>query len=154
MLPPGIENLTRQLRNLGRHITIETAGTVFREVECDLMSISPKLANSTPAPDRAGDWSRRHELTRINLPVLRSLTAGWDFQLKFVVASPADVPGINQLLEQLPGLDRQRVLLMPEGTETGILDARMEWLEPLCRREGFRACPRMHIHWYGNRRGT
>ena len=26
------------------HITIETAGTVFQPVACDLMSISPKLA--------------------------------------------------------------------------------------------------------------
>ena len=30
------------------HVTIETAGTRYLPVECDLMSVSPKLANSTP----------------------------------------------------------------------------------------------------------
>ena len=41
--------LTAGLRERGRHITIETAGTLYLPVACDLMSISPKLANSTPA---------------------------------------------------------------------------------------------------------
>ncbi|MBI4908810.1 MAG: 7-carboxy-7-deazaguanine synthase QueE, partial [Acidobacteria bacterium] len=48
MIQPQIGELTRALRGLGQHITIETAGTVAPEVECDLMSISPKLSNSTP----------------------------------------------------------------------------------------------------------
>jgi 7-carboxy-7-deazaguanine synthase len=47
MIAPDIVALTGRLRALGRHITIETAGTVFAPVACDLMSISPKLANST-----------------------------------------------------------------------------------------------------------
>src|SRR5262249_44631393 len=48
MIAPEIVALTQRLRDAGLHITIETAGTVFRPVACDLMSISPKLANSTP----------------------------------------------------------------------------------------------------------
>ena len=34
--------LTAALRNRGWHITIETAGTLYLPVACDLMSISPK----------------------------------------------------------------------------------------------------------------
>ncbi|HXU50202.1 MAG TPA: 7-carboxy-7-deazaguanine synthase QueE, partial [Candidatus Binatia bacterium] len=45
MIAPAIAELTQALT---QHITIETAGTVFVDVRCDLMSISPKLANSTP----------------------------------------------------------------------------------------------------------
>ena len=48
MIAPEIVALTEHLRERGLHITIETAGTVFTPVACDLMSISPKLANSTP----------------------------------------------------------------------------------------------------------
>ena len=48
MIAPEIVPLTERLRASGMHITIETAGTVFQPVACDLMSISPKLANSTP----------------------------------------------------------------------------------------------------------
>src|ERR1700742_3672191 len=47
MIAPEIEELTEELaRLLGQHITIETAGAVDANVRCDLMSISPKLANS------------------------------------------------------------------------------------------------------------
>ena len=48
MIAPGIVPLTEGLRARGLHVTIETAGTVFAPVACDLMSISPKLSNSTP----------------------------------------------------------------------------------------------------------
>ena len=40
-----------RLRAAGWHITIETAGTLYLPVACDLMSISPKLSNSTPPPE-------------------------------------------------------------------------------------------------------
>ena len=40
--------LAEVLRESGRHITVETAGTLFLPVECDLMSISPKLSSSGP----------------------------------------------------------------------------------------------------------
>ena len=49
MIAREIVPLTERLRARGLHITIETAGTVFQPVACDLMSISPKLSNSTPA---------------------------------------------------------------------------------------------------------
>src|SRR6187200_2994096 len=47
MIEPEMVALTERLREAGQHITVETAGTVFKPVQCDLMSISPKLANST-----------------------------------------------------------------------------------------------------------
>src|SRR4051794_24150241 len=42
MIEPEVISLTERLRAAGQHITIETAGTVFKPVACDLMSISPK----------------------------------------------------------------------------------------------------------------
>ncbi len=46
MLFAPVVALTESLSNV--HVTIETAGTVYQPVKADLMSISPKLANSTP----------------------------------------------------------------------------------------------------------
>ncbi|MDP6599438.1 MAG: 7-carboxy-7-deazaguanine synthase QueE [Candidatus Poribacteria bacterium] len=40
--------LCQQLRQQGQHITIETNGTLFQQVEANLLSISPKLASSSP----------------------------------------------------------------------------------------------------------
>ncbi len=69
MIAPEIVPLTERLRALGLHITIETAGTVFEPVACDLMSISPKLANSTPD----GHWAAQHDRLRIQPDVLRRI---------------------------------------------------------------------------------
>src|SRR3954466_13590322 len=72
MIAPEIIPLTERLCDAGLHITIETAGTVFQPVACNLMSISPKLANSTPDDPT---WSSRHERLRIQPEVLGELMA-------------------------------------------------------------------------------
>jgi 7-carboxy-7-deazaguanine synthase len=48
MLQPEMVPLTRALAEQGLHITIETAATLHHPVSCNLMSLSPKLSNSTP----------------------------------------------------------------------------------------------------------
>ncbi len=149
MIAPGIEELTEHLRARGLHITIETAGTVFRPVACDLMSISPKLANSTPE----GPWAAQHERLRFDADVLRRLTESYDYQLKFVVAEPADLEEIERMLVEIRA-DRGKVILMPEGVETSVLRKRGAWLAAIARREGFRFSPRLHIELWGNRRGV
>jgi 7-carboxy-7-deazaguanine synthase len=146
--------LCRRLKELGFHLTIETAGTLFLPVECDLMSISPKLASSTPSVERAGKWAARHEQTRHRPEVFERLMRDFDYQLKFVVDSPADLNEVNEWLGQFPNADKSRVLLMPQGTETGALGSIERWLEPYCRERGFVFCPRKHIEWFGARRGT
>ena len=66
MIAPEIVALTERLRDAGLHITIETAGTVFQPVACDLMSISPKLANSTPTSARAAAGRRSTSVCAIS----------------------------------------------------------------------------------------
>ncbi len=146
--------LSQRLREAGYHITIETAGTLNLPVECDLMSISPKLSNSTPPAERDPRWHRRHEQSRHAPEVIRRLVAEYEYQLKFVVDSPADCDEVERYLEEFREVDRRRVLLMPQGTDLKSLEARGEWLEPLCRERGLRYCPRQHIEWYGHTRGT
>jgi 7-carboxy-7-deazaguanine synthase len=149
MIAPEIAPLTERLRGLGMHITIETAGTVFEPVACDLMSISPKLSNSTPE----GEWAARHGRLRIQPAVLLELMARYPYQLKFVIEKPADVEEAGALVEQL-GAERDRVILMPEGTDRDRLRERSVWLAEICKEEGFRFSPRLHVDLYGNRRGV
>ena len=104
MIAPEIVPLTERLRELGLHITIETAGTVFQPVACDLMSISPKLANSTPE----GRWAAQHERLRIQPAVLAELMARYDYQLKFVIEKPADLEEVRALVATLAGRSRAR----------------------------------------------
>ena len=150
MIAPDIVALTERLRARGMHITIETAGTVFAPVACDLMSISPKLANSTPDDPR---WGRQHERLRIQPEVLTELMARYDYQLKFVIERPEDLDEVRSLVASLQA-DRERVILMPEGTDTDRLSERGIWLAEICKSEGFRFSPRLHVDLWGARRGV
>ena len=153
LISPGIVELTEQFREAGLHITIETAGTVFQPVACDLMSISPKLANSTPVEREGGRWASQHERLRFQPGVLRLLMAACDYQLKFVIASPEDLPEVEAIVCEV-GADRAKVVLMPEGIEPSVLRDRSLWLVEIAKREGFRFSPRLHVDLYGNRRGV
>jgi len=149
MIAPGIGELSERFRERGMHITVETAGTVFTPLACDLMSISPKLSNSTPE----GVFRDRHERLRQQSDVLLKLMAGYDYQLKFVIAREDDIDEVCALVSLL-NAPAGKVILMPEGIRVDILRERGVWLAELCKRHGFRFSPRLHVDLYGNRRGV
>lgn len=153
MIAPGIVELTWRLKQTALHITVETAGTVDRPVVCDLMSISPKLANSTPHTADGGRWAAQHDRLRYQPEVLEKLMSAYDYQLKFVVTHPDDLVEIETILKETKA-DRGRVVLMAEGTDPAAIQERARWLVDICRREDFRYSPRLHIDLYGNRRGV
>jgi 7-carboxy-7-deazaguanine synthase len=146
--------LCRELSSRGLHLTIETAGTLFLEVDCDLMSISPKLASSTPSESLAGRWSKRHEQTRHQPAVIRQLLERYDYQLKFVIDTHDDLTALETWLQEFPEVRADRVLLMPQGTKLDELEKKSQWLAPWCATRGYQVCPRKHIEWYGATRGT
>ena len=150
MIAPDIVALTERLRQRNLHITIETAGTVFQPVACDLMSISPKLANSTPDDAR---FAQQHERLRIQPATLAQLMARYPYQLKFVIAQPGDLDEVRALVDELQA-DRERVILMPEGVDPAVLRERGLWLAEICKNEGFRFSPRLHVDLWGDRRGV
>jgi len=152
MIQPELPHLARQLDDLGIHITVETAGTVAAELPCHLMSISPKLSNSTPLEQDGGRWAASHERLRLNEDVLRHLTNSYVYQLKFVVTRVEDLDEIRPIVD-LCGAPAERVLLMPEGRTGEEIQARAGWLVELCKATGYRYCPRLHVELYGNRRG-
>jgi len=152
MLFDAIEPLCQELAEQGIHVTIETAGTVFRKVACDLMSISPKLANSTP-PESSG-WASRHEATRLDRTALQQLIEAYEVQLKFVVTDPSEINEIEGILSGLPLMDQDRIMLMAEGVDADVLRQRQKELVPICLERGWRLTPRWHVDLFGNTRGT
>jgi 7-carboxy-7-deazaguanine synthase len=150
MIAPGIGDLTRRLR---QHLTIETAGTVDADVRCDLMSISPKLANSTPVDREGGRWAAQHERLRYRPDILKELMRRYPYQLKFVIAKPDDLTEVRAIVGETAA-ESSRVLLMPEGIDAATLAERGRWLVEICKGEGFRYSPRLHVDLWGNRRGV
>jgi organic radical activating enzyme len=139
--------LARMVALLGdMTVEIETNGTVAPHAALDPLvaqyNVSPKLAHSgNPAdlallPDRLAAWGADPR--------------AW---FKFVVASPADLDEVLGLIET-HGLDPARVYVMPEGTDSEILRSRERWLAPLALNHGLRMTDRLHIHLYGDTRGT
>jgi 7-carboxy-7-deazaguanine synthase len=156
MIASGIHELATAIKKLGHHITIETAATVAPEgIPCDLASLSPKLANSAPDDRLPASWREKHERLRWQPEVVRAWLKQYPYQLKFVVATAADVGEIENLLRELgEPVPRSKILLMPEGTSPDVLRERTTWLAELCKTRGYRFAPRLHIALYGNRRGT
>jgi 7-carboxy-7-deazaguanine synthase len=153
MIAPEIVQLTANLREAGLHITIETAGTVYAPVTCDLMSISPKLANSTPWQREDGRFAPQHDRLRYQPDVLRRLIAGYPYQMKFVVAQPGDLAEIEAIQRDLE-VPSSRILLMPEGTRPDAVQERGRWLAEICKSSGYRYSPRLHIDLWGDKRGV
>lgn len=155
MIMPDIVPLAQALNARGHHLTVETAATVFKPLPLDLASLSPKLSNSTPWDRENGRFAAAHERQRIIVPVIQQfIDSSPDFQLKFVVSDERDFGEIQSLLEQLKNWQPSDVLLMPEGVDASTLDGRAEWVSEICKRTGFRYCPRLHVYLYGHTRGT
>lgn len=149
-LQPEIVPLTRALSEAGHFITIETAATVDRPVRADLMSISPKLANSSPAES---PWRERHELRREAPEVVDRLTREYAYQLKFVIDRPDDVADVEAWLERHPAIDPGNVWLMPQATTAEMLREKEPWIAAAAGERGWRVSPRLHVELFGNVRG-
>ena len=156
MVAKGIHQLAARLKELGKHITIETAATILPEdIACDLASLSPKLSNSTPDEEMAGAWRDRHEKRRLQPQVIRDWIQNYNYQLKFVIASENDLEEIRELLSAVGAdITPTKILLMPEGTDVGTIRKRSLALIDICKRHGYRYCDRLHIHLFGNTKGT
>ena len=157
LLQPEVVPLTEALRAAGRHVTVETAGTVFRLVAADLISLSPKLSNSTPTDAHrpgGGRYAARHDRLRDSPETVRRLTTEYDYQVKFVVDAPSDLAEIDAYLARYAGLDRGKVFLMPQARSQEALVAKTPWLEAAAAARGVRVSPRLHVELWGDARGV
>ncbi len=156
LLQPDSVSYCEALIDAGKFVTIETAGTIFRPARASLMSISPKLANSSPSKHSSADtarWIERHEQTRTNREAIARLIESGPYQFKFVVDEPSDLTGVCDYLADWPQIASDRVWLMPQARTREELAARSSWLEAEAQKLGFRFSSRWQIAQYGNERG-
>ena len=158
MMDPDTPQFVAACRARGLHVTVETAGTLWREdVTFDLASVSPKLANSTPWQREGGRFARAHEALRLQPAVLQNFAASpavHDRQWKFVISQPQDVLEARRLLATIHPVRPEDVLLMPEGITAEAIAEKSRWIADLCKQYGYRFGPRLHIMLYGNKPGT
>ncbi|HET9628490.1 MAG TPA: 7-carboxy-7-deazaguanine synthase QueE, partial [Novosphingobium sp.] len=130
----------------GTAIEIETNGTVAPHAALDPLvaqyNVSPKLAHSGNAAELA--------LIPERLAAFAADPRAW---FKFVISSPEDLAQVLEIRDN-HCVESARIFLMPEGTGSAVLRERMGWLAPLALRHGLRLTDRLHIHLYGDTRGT
>jgi len=128
------------------HVEVETNGTVAPPPAFDAQvhqyNVSLKLANSgnppelALRPDRIAQWV--------------SDERAW---FKFVIADSQDLVEVVQIQRDYE-IAAGRIFLMPEGRDGATLHERMRWLGEICSDHGFNLTDRLHIHLYGDTRGT
>ncbi|HEX9969731.1 MAG TPA: 7-carboxy-7-deazaguanine synthase QueE [Acidimicrobiales bacterium] len=127
-------------RERGLRVEIETAGTIAPTAAVvdlvDAFNVSPKLANSGNPEER-----------RVKPEVLRALAATGKAAFKFVVREVGE-------LDEVAAFGVSPVWIMPEGTDAATLTERMQALAPAVLARGWNLSPRLHVHLFGNRRGT
>jgi organic radical activating enzyme len=72
---------------------------------------------------------------------------------KFVIASAEDLNEVSDLAQAF-AIVPERLFVMPEGTTSAALRERSVWLAEAAMRAGWRFTDRLHIHLYGDTRGT
>ena len=127
-------------------VEIETNGSVppplALSVQVDQFNVSPKLSHSGNAehlalvPELLRDWAANQK--------------AW---FKFVVANEEDITEVAEL-QALYRITPDRLFVMPEGTDSETLRERSKWLAGAALTHGWRFTDRLHIHLYGDTRGT
>lgn len=128
------------------HIEVETNGSVAPHPALDRLvhqfNVSPKLAHSgnpqdlALVPERLAAWAKDHRAF-----------------FKFVVTTPQDLEEIAALAEA-HAIPPERLYVMPEGRDPAALVERGRWLAAETLARGWRYTDRLHIHLYGDTRGT
>jgi len=127
-------------------IEIETNGSIAAPPalaeRVDLFVVSPKLAHS--GNDAA---------VALNPEAMAAFAALPAATFKFVARTPADVATAADIARQY-SIARDRVYIMPEGTDAAILDSRALLLSDAIIAHGFALSPRLHIALFGAARGV
>lgn len=140
------QHLPLLLTSLARadyHITLETAGIAFTpDLPVDLMSISPKLSSSHGSMD--GKTATRH---------LKQLITHYDYQLKFVIDTAADIDEVKAVVDSIKEIDSRKVMLMPQGKTREELLTKSLMVADLCTNYGFTFCQRLHVLLWNDQKG-
>jgi len=139
---PGVAELLDAALGRWARVEVETSGVRPAPISRPALyyNVSPKLPSATPR--WAESWAH---------------VPGWIAEpratFKIVVGDPPDLDDALRLIRE-HDLPRERVLLMAEGMTEARLRERATEIAEVCKREGLRLGPRLHVWLWGARRGV
>jgi len=125
---------------------LETNGTLMVPGLYGLVShinCSPKLRNS--------DVSEKRRLNPEVISYLMEHTEAW---FKFVVEGENDIKELKKTFQKPFNIPNNRVLLMLKAMDKEVYHRGQEKIIGLCKDNGYRYSPRLHIGAWGNKRGV
>ncbi|MCK5460394.1 7-carboxy-7-deazaguanine synthase QueE [Candidatus Gracilibacteria bacterium] len=126
-------------KNQSFTLELETNGSIEIEDDFwDTINISPKLKNAGNLPYKIHAFD----------PNLTSKT-WW----KFVVEDKSDIPEILALQKKLT-IPCSRILLMPLAKTKKEIEKNSPQIIEICKKFGFRFCPRLHIFVYSDKKAV
>ncbi len=136
---------TKELKKEGYFITIETNATIKKKVCCDLVSMSPKLSNSTPYKADKNKYAK----IRLNIDVIKYYIKNYDYQIKFVVSSERDIKEIKRVLSKIENYGKSRILIMPLASSRKQLYISQKKIVKMCIENNWRYCNRLQLQIWG-----
>ena len=139
---PGIGALLDAALAGWNRVEVETSGVLPPPMAHTALfyNVSPKLPSATPR--WAETWAHAGRWVAEPRAVF-----------KIVVGDPPDLDDALRLIGE-HALPRARVMLMPEGMTEARLRERAVALAEVCKREGLRLSPRLHVWLWGAKRGV
>ena len=139
---PGIAELLKLALTRWTRVEVETSGVLPPPLHDTRLyyNVSSKLPSATPR------WLEtwQHTVTWIVEP---------NATFKIVVGDARDVEDAVRLIQEHT-IPRDRVMLMPEGMTDEVIRDRARLLAEICKQEGLRLSPRLHVWMWGARRGV
>ena len=166
--PTAHADLLKQLCDIAvnqynHYVTIETEGSEFVQTDAQFISLSPKLANSTPRPGTMNPYTgklvteankRQHEKWRCNYDAMKDLlNSHEDFQVKPVISNKNELEEFRAL-QKILSVPNDKIYLMPEGLNREQLKRRRQLLSEVAVEMGYNFTDRLHIITYGDKRGV
>lgn len=148
---PELVKFTELLKSNGYHITVETNGTKYSDIKCDLVSMSPKLSNSIPFKSGNYHIIEQHNKKRINIQVIKKFIKNYDYQLKFVCRDlDSDFEEVKDILEKIGTYQLENVMIMPLADCKEEFERIQRNMVRKCVKYGFRYANRLQLQIWDN----
>ncbi len=151
LLQPALKELLCALHQHDFTLMLETNGTIAHYLPFDFVTLSPKLASSTPLNT---PYTELHQQVRYHPEALRFWCKNYPHQFKFVIDNENDESEILQILADLHAHNDPDIYLMPQGITPETLANNGKKCLAMCFKHGWKYTPRAHIELFGNQRRT
>jgi 7-carboxy-7-deazaguanine synthase len=127
----NLPTLIKRFKDDGFHCTLETAGIIYRKVNVDLLSISPK-------------WNEKKSW--IKPAILKKLIRDADdYQIKWVAGKKSDVRNALLFLKTNKYIVRDTFMLMPKANTLSTYQKISPKTAAWCLENNFCFSPRLHL---------